>query len=150
MLPGHIVCFGNELHGDDGFGYHIYLKLIELAWPEDVAVFYAGIAGINALDFIQNCRWAILVDALMDKGQAGEVLVLKPTELPTGNRPSSSHDNGLQHLLELMHAVYDQCPEITIVGAVVPGVQPFTPGLTAPALKAIPEAIRIIRRLAQA
>ena len=63
MPKRHVLCFGNELHGDDGFGIGVYAQLNQLEWPNDVELFNAGIAGLDALRFLQDCRQAVLVDA---------------------------------------------------------------------------------------
>jgi hydrogenase maturation protease len=64
-LMQHIICFGNLLLGDDGFGIHVFRRLKE-GWvlPRHVRVFEGGVAGLQALPYFENCRKAIVVDAL--------------------------------------------------------------------------------------
>ena len=147
MGKRHIVCFGNELHGDDGFGARVYSELCQLAWPKDVEVFNAGIAGLNALRFMEACRRVILVDALANFGNVGEVCVLKPEELAARNQQVSGHGLGLPYLLEALKVIRDPLPEILIVGVEVTAIEPFSFGLSDKTEQAIPKTVRLIRGL---
>lgn len=143
----HIVCFGNELHGDDGFGVRIYTELCRLAWPEDVKLFNAGIAGLNALRFLENCRKAILVDALANFGKAGEICVLRPEDLADRPQRLSGHGLGLPYLLEALKVIREPLPEILIIGVEITAAKPFSPGLSDNVAQAVPETVRLIRGL---
>ncbi|MFZ2450322.1 MAG: hydrogenase maturation protease [Methylovulum miyakonense] len=143
----HIICFGNELHGDDGFGPRIYTELCQLAWASDAEVFNAGIAGLDALRFLEGCRQAILVDALTNFGKPGDVCLVRPEEL--ANRPQrlSGHGLGLPYLLEAFKSLRGPVPEILIVGVEVTAVKPFSPGLSAKTEQAVPTTLQLIRSL---
>lgn len=143
----HIVCFGNELHGDDGFGIRIYTELCRLAWPEDIEIFNAGIAGLNALRFLENCRKAILVDALANFGKAGEICVLRPEDLADRPQRLSGHGLGLPYLLEALKVIREPLPEILIIGVEITAAKPFSPGLSDNVAQAVPETVRLIRGL---
>jgi len=143
----HIVCFGNELHGDDGFGVRIYTELCRLAWPKDVELFNAGIAGLNALRFLENCRKAILVDALANFGKAGEICVLRPEDLADRPQRLSGHGLGLPYLLEALNVIREPLPEILIIGVEITAAKPFSPGLSDNVAQAVPETVRLIRGL---
>ena len=62
----HVLCFGNLLQGDDGFGIHVYRRLCAEALPPCVRVFDAGIAGLSALAHFDGCERAVVVYALAD------------------------------------------------------------------------------------
>lgn len=141
----HIVCFGNELHGDDGFGIRVHAELCRQVWPKDVAVFSAGIAGLNALRFLEDCSQAILVDALANFGNPGEIFLLKPEELADRLQPLSGHGLGIPYLLEALKIIREPLPNILILGVEVATVKPFSMGLSDKAELAIPEALRLIR-----
>lgn len=143
----HIVCFGNELHGDDGFGVRIYAELCQLTWVNDVKVFNAGIAGLNALRFLEGCRQAILVDALANFGHVGEVCLVRPEELAARPQRLSSHGLGLVYLLEALKVIREPSPDILIVGVEIAAVKPFSPGLSVTSEQAIPKTIRLIQGL---
>jgi len=143
----HIVCFGNELHGDDGFGIRIYEQLRQLRWPENVEVFNAGIAGLNALRFLENCSRAILVDALANFGNVGEVCVLRPEDLADRPQQLSGHGLGIPYLLEALKVIRDPLPDILIVGAEIADVTPFSSGLSDKTERAVPKTVQLIQDL---
>jgi hydrogenase maturation protease len=143
----HIICFGNELHGDDGFGVRIYAELCRLTWPKDVEVFNAGIAGLNALRFLEDCSQAILVDALANFGNIGEVFVLRPEELADRQQQLTGHGLGLPYLLEALKVIRESLPDILIVGVEIAAVTPFSLGLSDKTEQAIPETVQLIQSL---
>lgn len=143
----HIVCFGNELHGDDGFGARIYERLRQLTWPKDVEVFNAGIAGLNALRFLENCRQAILVDALANFGNIGEIFALKPEDLADRPQQLTGHGLGVPYLLEALKVIRDPLPDILIVGVEIAAVTPFSFGLSDKTEQAVPKAVQLIQDL---
>jgi hydrogenase maturation protease len=149
MSARHIVCFGNELHGDDGFGVRVYAELCRQVWPKDVEVFNAGIAGLNALRFLENCSQAILVDALARFGNPGDVCLLRPEELADGQPRLSGHGLGIPYLLEALTIIRNPLPDIVIVGVEVESVKPFCMRLSDRAERAIPETVRLIRGLVE-
>jgi hydrogenase maturation protease len=150
MNARHIVCFGNEWHGDDGFGIRVYEQLCRLAWPRDVRVFNAGIAGLDALRFLEDCRQAVLVDALIHSGRSGEIRVFRPEDLADCGQPPIGHGAGLAYLLQALRVVREPLPDILIVGAGIEAVKPFAPGLSENMERAVPETVRLIRSLVPA
>lgn len=141
----HIICFGNALHGDDGFGQYVHDRLRQQAWPEDVRLFNAATAGLDALAWLEGCRQAILVDALVDQGRPGAIRLFRP-ELPAGEtRDLSGHTAGVPYLLQAAAAVYGTLPDIVVVGAEIGGITPFAPGLTPPLRRAAERVLRLIR-----
>lgn len=143
----HIVCFGNELHGDDGFGIRVYAQLCRLTWTKDVEVFNAGIAGLNALRFLEDCSQAILVDALANFGNVGEVYLLKPEDLADRPQQLTGHGLGIPYLLEALKVIREPLPDILIVGVEIAAVKPFSPGLSDKTEQAVPKTIQLIRNL---
>lgn len=143
----HIVCFGNELHGDDGFGIRIYAQLCQLTWPKNVELFNAGIAGLNALRFLENCSHAILVDALANFGNIGEIFALRPEDLADRPEQLTGHGLGIPYLLEALKVVKDPLPDILIVGVEIAAVTPFSSGLSDKTEQAVPKAVQLIRDL---
>lgn len=143
----HIVCFGNELHGDDGFGVQVYNELRQLTWPEQVSIFNAGIAGLNSLKFLEYCRQAILVDALSNFGNIGDICVLKPEELAIKTQQTIGHDLGIPYLLAALKIIREPLPEMLIIGVEIAAVQPFCLGLSDKTEQAVPKTVRLIRNL---
>jgi len=147
MGTRHIVCFGNELHGDDGFGIRVYAQLCRLTWPKDVEVFNAGIAGLNALRFLEDCSQAILVDALANFGNVGEVFLLRPEDLADRPEQLTGHGLGIPYLLEALKVIREPQPDTLIVGVEIAAVNPFSPGLSDKTEQAIPKTVQLIRGL---
>ncbi|MCK9395048.1 MAG: hydrogenase maturation protease [Methylobacter sp.] len=147
MGTRHIVCFGNELHGDDGFGNHIHAQLSRLRWPKDVEVFYAGIAGLNALRFLEDCSQAILVDALANFGNVGEICVLRPEDLTDRPEQLTGHGLGIPYLLEALKVIREPLPDILIVGVEIAAIKPFSPSLSEKTEQAVAETVQLIRGL---
>ncbi|MGZ4959492.1 MAG: hydrogenase maturation protease [Methylomonas sp.] len=147
MSARHIICFGNELHGDDGFGMCVYSRLMAMTWPKDVEVFYAGVAGLNALRFLEDCSQAILVDALANFGKVGEVCVLKPDDLTAGQQNLTGHGLGIPYLLEALKIMRNPLPDILIIGVQIDAINPFSIGLSCETEQAVPMTVRLIRGL---
>jgi hydrogenase maturation protease len=147
MAARHIVCFGNDLHGDDGFGGRIYAQLSQLMWPKDVELFNAGIAGLNALRFLEECRQVILVDALANFGSVGEVFLLRPDDLADRPEQLTGHGLGLPYLLEALKVIRDPLPDILIVGVEIAAVSSFSPGLSDKTEQAVAKTVHLIRGL---
>ncbi|MGZ4981099.1 MAG: hydrogenase maturation protease [Methylobacter sp.] len=147
MATRHIVCFGNDLHGDDGFGSRIYAELCQLMWPKDVELFNAGIAGLNALRFLEDCSQVILVDALANFGNVGEVFLLRPDELADRPEQLTGHGLGLPYLLEALKVIRDPLPDILIVGVEIAAVNSFSAGLSDKTEQALAKTVHLIRGL---
>ncbi|HLF96247.1 MAG TPA: hydrogenase maturation protease [Methylococcaceae bacterium] len=141
----HIICFGNALHGDDGFGPYMYQRLLQLEWPGDVRLFNAATSSLDALAWLEDCREAILVDALANRGSPGTVHVFKPEALEGLGNDLSGHAAGIPYLLQAAAAIYGTLPEVVVVGAEVGHVAPFAPGLTPAVAHAAERALGVIR-----
>jgi len=118
----HIICFGNVLHGDDGFGIHVLRRLKEdYVLPRQVKVFEGGVAGLQALAYFENCRKAIVVDALRGTGIIGSVHRLMPEDLSDPEMEFSLHNIGVNHLLNVLPAYLGEAalPEVIVIGAEV-------------------------------
>ena len=144
----HVVCFGNVWQGDDGFGVHVFRRLCEMrGLPPQVKVFEAGTSGLSALAYFDNCRKAVIVDALKAGGQLGSVhrLVLDDFDLP--DQEFSLHGIGVHHLLTVLPVVFEgrTLPEIVIIGAEIAEIQPFTDMLTPPVEAALESTISLVR-----
>ncbi|MFI3158134.1 MAG: hydrogenase maturation protease [Methylococcaceae bacterium] len=147
MATRHIICFGNELHGDDGFGSRIYARLCQLTWPNDVELFNAGIAGLNALRFLEHCRQAILVDALANFGNVGEICLLRPEDLADRPQALTGHGLGIPYLLEALKVIRDPLPDILIVGVEIAAVTAFSSSLSDKTEQAVAKTVQLIRGL---
>lgn len=122
----HVICLGNPLHGDDGFGPAVYRQLSALSWPEHVRVFDAAAEG-GALGLFRRCARAVVIDALPPgTGRGGEVLRL--ADYP--DDPMGEHGTGTAAILAAARRTIAPMPELEILGAVAIRCAPFHPGLS--------------------
>lgn len=145
--PVHIVCFGNELHGDDGFGPALYERLAALPLPAGVQAMRADVAGLGAIRCFEACSRALVVDALHGFGEPGSLHVLTPGQIEP--EAGGFHGSGVGGLLAMLPAVLPQPPSIRVVGVELAAVQAFVPGLSRPVAAALDDALAKVLELAQ-
>lgn len=145
----HVICFGNELHGDDGFGPAVHARLAAAPRPGHVRLLRADIAGLAAIGCFEGCGRAIVVDALRGFGPAGSLHTLDPADFAAdaarAEAPAGFHGAGLGALLQLLPAALDRLPRISLIGVEAARVAPFSPGLSASVAARVGEAAAHIR-----
>lgn len=124
MMNGRtvIVGCGSQLRGDDAVGLAVLAMLKESALPEHIDVKAAGLSGVGLLDLLAGYDSAILVDAVLGGGPAGEVLEFDLEALQGCKaRPVSLHDLDLAQALALGYLLRrDEMPQrLSIVGVAV-------------------------------
>jgi hydrogenase 3 maturation protease len=138
-----VLCLGNPWHGDDGFGHHVFERLrAEHVLPADVAVVDAGVAGLNALRWLDGCAKAVFVDAVRTGAPVGTVHRLEPGELEPPGAEFSLHELGLASLL----AAAGDGAELVVIGAEVGPVQTFTEVLSPSLRAAVPAVAAMVAR----
>lgn len=136
----NVICFGNPLHGDDGFGPAVCELLRSQPWPAQVGIHEAGIRGIDTLDLFAACDHAILIDAMVDDSPSGDLLLLDPDSILPEAGGLLTHGAGLGHLLALLPTCVATPPSLEIlVASTEPPVQ-FQPRLSAATAAAVPRA----------
>jgi hydrogenase maturation protease len=140
-----VLCFGNELHGDDGVAIHIFRKLAESAWPGNIDIINAGITGLNALAYLESCKYAILVDALDNQGSPGKIHEFRPAERNLEIQFGNSHETGIPYLLDAMKALFLPQPEILIIGIEIAEIKPFCLQLSPFVSRCIDPAVSLIK-----
>jgi hydrogenase maturation protease len=141
----HVVGVGNPWHGDDGFGCHVVRRLRESrVLPPSVALFDAGVAGLNALRCFEGCAKAVLVDAVRVGAPVGSVHRLVAGDLEPPGGELSLHELGPAGLLGAVSAACCDAPEIVLIGAQVGRIETFTDALSAPLRSALPIAARMV------
>lgn len=140
----HVICFGNPLHGDDGFGPAVYQRLETLPLPNDWRVFDAGTAGLNALPLFQDCAEAIIIDAIAPSDMPGRIYVLSPDMLEREDA-FPEHGLGIAFLLQALAALPDTLPQIRIIAVEAAAITPFRPGLSEPVANAVDQVSALLR-----
>lgn len=121
-----VLSVGNVLMGDDGIGPFI-LKVLESRYefPESVVLHDLGTPGLGITSFFADYDAIILLDALSNKGQPGEVKLYRKDQLVRVPIPQriSPHDPALVEAL-LFSELSGQCPrEVLLVGIVPESVE---------------------------
>jgi hydrogenase maturation protease len=141
----HVVGVGNPWYGDDGFGCHVVRRLRESSvLPPSVALFDAGVAGLNAIPCFEGCAKAVLVDAVRVGAPVGSVhrLIARDLEPPGGEL--SLHELGPAALFAAVSATSRHAPETVLIGAQVARIDTFSEALSAPLRSALPIAVGMV------
>lgn len=139
----HVIGFGNDLHGDDGYGAAVCRRLAELPLPADVRVFAAGTRGLDALALFEGCDEAIVVDAGEPAGQPGRLAFPAPDALAEDSS-LPGHGAGVGYLLRALAAL-GQAPRLRIVTAEAAALTPFNLQLSPPMRGAVEETVLLLR-----
>ena len=146
MAAACVLCLGNQWHGDDGFGHHVFQRLQVLrVLPPSVALVDAGVAGLNALGWLDGCAKAVLVDAVRVGARVGTVHRFDASELESPGDELSLHELGLASLLAA-HAAAGDAAEVVVIGAEVGPVRAFTDALSPSLRAAVPTAAAMVAR----
>lgn len=123
----HLICVGNPLHGDDGFGAALYHHLARLDWPLGVRVFDA--TRDSALPMFEQCAHALVLDVLPPNfGAPGEIIRLNDAAYPPSAMGMLS--GGTATLLAAVRRIVVPAPMVEILGPVATRRVPFSPGLS--------------------
>ncbi len=112
-----VLGVGNVLLRDEGVGVHMIHRLRrKYEFPEHVDLVDGGTLGLNLLSVVCGCRRLVVIDAVRNGGEPGEVFVLRFEELPFHVRAKNSlHQVDLVEAITLAGLISDP-PETIIVG----------------------------------
>ena len=112
-----VMGIGCTLYSDEGFGVRVVEKMqAEYDFPEDVLLVDGGVLGINLLGVISKPAHLIVVDAIRNKGNPGDVYRLAGDAIPERIRAKNSlHQVDFLEALTLCQAL-DHVPETVIIG----------------------------------
>ena len=143
QTPYLILGIGNCLLSDDGVGVHA-ARLLQAEPPPGTIVFAAETDFLSALPFLEQCRKALVIDA-MDAGQPpGTLYRCRAEELTPTGRGHSLHSLGLLGTLEFLDAGYR--PDVHILG-VQPGRIELALDLSPEVAHALPQVVRAAREI---
>ncbi|MFM2058043.1 MAG: hypothetical protein RLY71_2428 [Pseudomonadota bacterium] len=153
--PRLVLCFGNELHGDDGFGPAVGRRLADdpaRPLPPGWQLHQIGTRGLDALALLHDCAAAILVDAAEPQGQPGRLC----TPDLAGMAPEpvlAGHGLGIGSLLQALHALHDAAgptprpgPALRLLTAEMSALTPFRLGLSEAVEAAVAPAAAQVRQ----
>lgn len=147
--PTHaLLCLGNELHGDDGFGPAVGRLLAAQGLPAPWQLVQAGTRGLEALAALQGCEAAIVVDAAAPAGRPGTLRSWQPQEIAVEDTPGD-HGLGLGWVLDAWRSMQAHAslplPPLRILTAEMSTLAPFRLGLSAAVEAAVPLAAERVR-----
>lgn len=123
----HLICLGNALHSDDGFGTALYYTLSRLDWPVGVRVL-DGTGRHGGLTLFEHCERAIVLEALPPCcGAPGQVVRLADTDYPQEPQGMAV---GTGPLLAAVRRIIHPAPQVELLGPVSVSRIPYSPGLT--------------------
>ncbi len=143
-----LLCLGNELHGDDGFGPAVGRALAEVGLPAPWQLVQAGTRGLEALAALQDCEAAIVVDAAAPDGMPGRLRRWQPEHIALEDA-RADHGLGLGWVLRALRSLHEAspgaAPRLRIMTGEMSGLASFSIGLSAPVLAAVPEAVALLQ-----
>ena len=112
-----VLGIGCTLYSDEGFGVRVVEKMEQdYEFPDDVLLVDGGVLGVNLLGVISKPRHLIVVDAIRNKGEPGDLYRLDGEAIPQRIRAKNSlHQVDFLEALTLCQAL-DHVPETVIVG----------------------------------
>jgi hydrogenase maturation protease len=152
-----VAGVGNVFLGDDGFGVEVARRLAGEHFPEGVEVADFGIRGVHlAYELLQGYDTLILVDAAPRGEAPGTVFVLEPdfTRSDSLERGESgflldAHSLDPEMVLAILKDIGGRVDRVLIVGCEPADVSEGM-GLSAPVIRGVDEAVRVVRRLVTA
>ncbi|WP_456471774.1 coenzyme F420-reducing hydrogenase, FrhD protein [Methanocaldococcus sp.] len=150
MLPSYlekeilILGCGNFLFGDDGFGYFVLEELkkrINDKVKDRVAILDAGAGASSILDLVEDSKVKkiIVVDAIDFNLKPGEIVVLKPEDLPDDSLGLDAHGIPLTNKIKALSKKFN----IKIVGCQIKYMDVYI-GLSKEVEEAVDKAVEII------
>ena len=112
-----VLGIGCILFSDEGFGVRVVEKMEkQYEFPENVLLVDGGVLGINLLGVISKPKHLIVVDAIRNKGNPGDLYRLEGDAIPERIRAKNSlHQVDFLEALTLCQAL-DKVPETVILG----------------------------------
>ena len=112
-----ILGVGCILFTDEGFGVRVVEEMEKrYEFSENVSVVDGGVLGVNLLGVISQPDHLIVVDAIFNKGNPGDLYRLDGEQIPQRIRAKNSlHQVDLLEALTLCQAL-DKVPETVIIG----------------------------------
>jgi hydrogenase maturation protease len=124
-----ILGIGNVLMGDEGIGVCAINYLEKHTFPSNVRLLDGGTGGFHLLEYLQEYKKIIMIDATMDGSEPGTLKVIKPRFSTDFPKALSAHDIGLKDLVESA-ALLGSLPEIHLITITIAKIQPMTMDLS--------------------
>lgn len=112
-----VLGIGNPLLGDDGLGVEVVRRLSKRKGPPFVEFLDGGTAGLYLLPHLEGRSHVLIVDAIDFGGRPGQVVRLRPAEIPAYcGLKLSEHQVTFHEVLALMDLMEARPREMLFVG----------------------------------
>jgi hydrogenase maturation protease len=140
-----ILGIGSILYSDDGFGIRVIEQIQrDYEFPDDVLVVDGGVLGINLLGVISKPNHLVVVDAIRNRGNPGDLYRLEGDAIPERIRAKNSlHQVDFLEALTLCQ-VFDKVPQTVIIGVEPEDYQTLSLVLTPTVHARIEPVIRMV------
>jgi len=138
-----VLGIGNTLMGDEGVGVVVARGLEQQGRSHGVRIVDGGTGGFHLLEYFQDYRRVVLIDATLDGGPPGRLTMLRPRFSSDYPPTLTAHDIGLKDLIDAVHLL-DSQPEIVLFTISVVAVDRPALDLSPPVRAAVPGAVRSI------
>jgi len=140
-----ILGIGSILYSDDGFGIRVIEQIErDYEFPDEVLVVDGGVLGINLLGVISKPNHLVVVDAIRNRGNPGDLYRLEGDAIPERIRAKNSlHQVDFLEALTLCQ-VFDKVPQTVIIGVEPEDYQTLSLALTPTVHARIEPVIRMV------
>jgi hydrogenase maturation protease len=148
LKPILILCLGNEILSDDGFGAVVAKHLQSLNTVSDeVEIIFAPIAGFELLNLLSGRRIVLIVDTIVSGKDAPGTLKFNSSGTFTPSKYlTTSHQINLPTALELGRKLnLDMPAEVEVLTVEAQDVSTLKEELTPPVRDAVEKAVKMIR-----
>ena len=146
--PLLILCLGNELISDDGFGPEIARKLsFEGDLLEHADVVFAPVAGFHLIDLLADREKVLIVDTIRTgKAAPGTIYSFPAGELTPSFNLTTSHQISLPIALELGRRFGAKMPRVLdLIAVEAEDLETLSEELSPPVRAAIGKALDLIK-----
>jgi hydrogenase maturation protease len=143
-----VLGLGNMVFGDEGVGLRVIKELQQQNHDKNITLEGWEVAGLNMLEKLSGFDRVIVIDAIRNRGKAGEIRVISPREMIPTLHTGAPHDFNF-----ITGQIYGErigvyLPDkLDIVAIEIPERITFGEELTAEVAKAVPKAVALIREI---
>lgn len=142
-----VLGIGNYLMGDEGVGVHLARHMEQMELPEEIEVVDGGTGGFHLLDYFNQFKTVILVDAALDDQPVGTMRTIRPKFASDFPRAMSTHDIGMKDLVNVLQLL-DKMTDVWLITMSIESIQQQGIELTPDIAAALPALIKKVDKLA--
>lgn len=132
--------------GDEGIGVHAIRYMEKQKFSSNIRLLDGGTGGFHLLEYFQEYKNIIMIDATMDGNPPGTIRLITPKFSNDFPKVLSSHDIGLKDLVESA-ALLDTFPIINLITVSIEKIQPMLLTLSTEVENAIPAVYEKVKEV---